>query len=46
MSKTSSLSRNISIDAVKRFWIWDLGFWIDPDHKGQTILDLGFGILD
>ncbi|MCM0592488.1 MAG: hypothetical protein HEQ35_31595 [Gloeotrichia echinulata IR180] len=27
---------------VKRFGIWDLGFWIDPDHKGQTILDLGY----
>jgi hypothetical protein len=31
---------------VNRFWILDFGFWIDPDHKGQTILDLGFGILD
>ncbi|AFY30884.1 hypothetical protein Cal7507_0389 [Calothrix sp. PCC 7507] len=31
---------------VNRFWILNLGFWIDPYHKGKGYDDFKFGILD
>jgi hypothetical protein len=32
--------------AVKRFWILDLRFWIDPVHKGTGLGDFRLSILD
>jgi len=34
------------LGVVKQFWILDLQFWIDPDHKGTGIGDLRLTILD
>jgi hypothetical protein len=31
---------------VKRFWILDLRFWIDPVHKGTGLGDFRLSILD
>ncbi|MBD2411593.1 hypothetical protein H6H01_12745 [Nostoc calcicola FACHB-3891] len=31
---------------VNQFWILDLRFWIDPDHKGAGRYDFKFWILD
>ncbi|MEH1784545.1 MAG: hypothetical protein V7L23_02795 [Nostoc sp.] len=31
---------------VKQFWILDLQFGIDPDHKGTGLGDLRLTILD
>jgi hypothetical protein len=33
-------------NAVKRFWILDLRFWIDPVHKGTGLGDFRLSILD
>ncbi|MEH1790697.1 MAG: hypothetical protein V7K67_06770 [Nostoc sp.] len=41
----SSLSV-FSSSIVKQFWILDLQFGIDPDHKGTGLGDLRLTILD
>ncbi|MEH1788315.1 MAG: hypothetical protein V7L23_22710 [Nostoc sp.] len=33
-------------ESVKQFWILDLQFGIDPDHKGTGLGDLRLTILD
>jgi hypothetical protein len=34
------------VSTVKRFWILDLRFWIDPVHKGTGLGDFRLSILD